>query len=216
MPSTSRRRTPSADVGERLVAAAAGLLDRNGPDALTVRGVAELASVSPTGVYNHLGGKDGILSALFVRGFAELRAAIDSIAADDPHEALLESGRRYRAEALRHPGRYALMFDHAAGGWEPSMDDRLHALAAFQALERRVAAGQAVGRFRQGRPTDVAQLVWSAVHGHVSLELRNMLFADDAERSFDDLLTMVVAGIAGQSPTDSGSSDTRSAAAPPS
>jgi hypothetical protein len=29
----------------------------------------------------------------------------------------------------------------------------------------------------------------------VSLELRGMLFADDAERSFDDLLAMVVAGI---------------------
>ena len=195
MPTATRRRTRSADVGERLVAAAVEILDEQGPDALTVRGVAERAQVSPTGVYNHLGGKDGILSALFVMGFEELRTALDAINLDDPVDAMLEGGRRYRALALRHPGRYALMFEGSGGRWQPTDADRDHAVSGFQALERRVAAGQAVGRFRQGRPTEVAQLVWSAVHGHVSLELRGMLFVDDADQSFEELLEMVVAGI---------------------
>jgi AcrR family transcriptional regulator len=195
MPTATRRRTRSADVGERLVSAAVELLDEHGPDALTVRGVAERAQVSPTGVYNHLGGKDGILSALFVMGFEDLRASLDGIDLDDPHDALLEGGRRYRALALHHPGRYALMFEGSGGRWQPSDADRDHAVSGFQALERRVAAGQATGRFRQGRPTEVAQLVWSAVHGHVSLELRGMLFVDDADESFEQLLEMVVAGI---------------------
>ena len=193
--STTRRRTPSADVSDRLVAAAVALLDEAGPDALTVRGVAERAEVSPTGVYNHLGGKDGILSALFVMGFEDLRTALDAINLDEPVDAMLEGGRRYRALALRHPGRYALMFEGSGGRWQPTDADRDHAVSGFQALERRVAAGQAVGRFRQGRPTEVAQLVWSAVHGHVSLELRGMLFVDDADESFEHLLEMVVAGI---------------------
>lgn len=193
--STTRRRTPSADVSDRLVAAAVALLDEAGPDALTVRGVAERAKVSPTGVYNHLGGKDGILSALFVMGFEDLRTALDAIDVDDPVDALLEGGRRYRALALRHPGRYALMFEGSGGRWQPTDADRDHAVSGFQALERRVAAGQATGRFRPGRPTEVAQLVWSAVHGHVSLELRGMLFVEDADESFEHLLEMVVAGI---------------------
>ncbi|MFM7064280.1 MAG: TetR/AcrR family transcriptional regulator [Actinomycetes bacterium] len=196
MPAATRRRTRSADVGDRLVTAALELLDLHGPDALTVRGVAERAGVSPTGVYNHLGGKDGVLSALFVRGFEDLRAALDEIDIDDPLEALLEGGRRYRALALRHPGRYALMFEGSGGRWEPTDADRDHAVAGFEALQRRVAAGQTVGRFRRGRPAEVAQLVWSAVHGHVSLELRGMLFADDPDRSFEELLEMVVAGLA--------------------
>jgi len=195
MSPATRRRTPSADVGDRLVAAADRLLDERGPDALTVRGVADLAQVSPTGVYNHLGGKEGILSALFVIGFDELRAAVDSIDVADPHDALLETGRRYRSMALRHPSRYALMFDRSNEGWAPTEADRAHAALAFQALERRVADGQAVGRFRRGRPSEVAQVVWSAVHGHVSLELRGMLFAADPDRSYETLLQMVVAGI---------------------
>ncbi|MFM7509744.1 MAG: TetR/AcrR family transcriptional regulator [Actinomycetota bacterium] len=195
MSPATRRRTPSADVGDRLVAAADRLLDERGPDALTVRGVADLAQVSPTGVYNHLGGKEGILSALFVIGFDELRAAVDSIDVADPHDALLETGRRYRAMALRHPCRYALMFDRSNNGWVPTDADRAQAALAFQALERRVAAGQAVGRFRQGQPSEIAQVVWSAVHGHVSLELRGMPFAADPDRSYETLLQMVVAGI---------------------
>ncbi len=195
MTAPTRRRTRSVDVSDRLVAAAVALLDEAGPQAITVRGVAERAQVSPTGVYNHLGGKDGILSALFVMGFEDLRTALDAIDLDDPVDALLEGGRRYRALALRHPGRYALMFEGSGGRWQPTDADRDHAVSGFQALERRVAAGQAVGRFRHGRPTEVAQLVWSAVHGHVSLELRGMLFVDDADESFEHLLEMVVAGI---------------------
>ncbi len=195
MTAPTRRRTRSVDVSDRLVAAAVALLDEAGPQAITVRGVAERAQVSPTGVYNHLGGKDGILSALFVMGFEDLRTALDAIDLDDPVDALLEGGRRYRALALRHPGRYALMFEGSGGRWQPTDADRDHAVSGFQALERRVAAGQAVGRFRQGRPTEVAQLVWSAVHGHVSLELRGMRFVDDADESFEHLLEMVVAGI---------------------
>ena len=195
MTAPTRRRTRSVDVSDRLVAAAVALLDEAGPQAITVRGVAERAQVSPTGVYNHLGGKDGILSALFVMGFEDLRTALDAIDLDDPVDALLEGGRRYRALALRHPGRYALMFEGSGGRWQPTDADRDHAVSGFQALERRVAAGQAVGRFRHGRPTEVAQLVWSAVHGHVSLELRWMLFVDDADESFEQLLEMVVAGI---------------------
>jgi AcrR family transcriptional regulator len=196
MSTTARRRTRSAEVGDRLVAAAAELLDERGPDAVTVRGVAERAQVSPTGVYSHLGGKDGILSALFVMGFEELRAAIDEVDIEDPHDALIESGRRYRSLALRHPGRYALMFERARGGWEPSDADLDRAASAFHALEARVAAGQATGTFRAGRSADVAELVWSAVHGHVSLELRSMHFSDAPDRSFAALLRMVVAGIA--------------------
>ena len=195
MTAPTRRRTRSVDVSDRLVAAAVALIDEAGPQAVTVRGVAERAQVSPTGVYNHLGGKDGILSALFVMGFEDLRTALDAIDLDDPVDALLEGGRRYRALALRHPGRYALMFEGSGGRWQPTDADRDHAVSGFQALERRVAAGQAVGRFRHGRPTEVAQLVWSAVHGHVSLELRGMLFVDDADESFEHLLEMVVAGI---------------------
>lgn len=193
---TTRHRTASADVRRLIVKAALEALDADGPEALTVRGVAERAGVSPTGVYNHLGGKDGVLAALFAAGFDELHDAIESIDLADPLEAFVESGRQYRATALRHPGRYSLMFERSGRGWMPGVEDFTHAAAAFMALERRVVAGQQAGVFRDGPPTGLAQLVWSTVHGQVSLELRGMLFVDDPDASFEALLVLVAAGIA--------------------
>ena len=193
---TTRHRTASADVRRLIVEAAVEVLDADGPEALTVRGVAERAGVSPTGVYNHLGGKDGVLSALFAMGFDELHDAIEGIDLDDPLEAFTESGRQYRATALRHPGRYSLMFERSGRGWMPDVEDFTHAAAAFTALERRVVAGQRAGLFRKASPTELAQLVWSTVHGQVSLELRGMLFVPDADASFEELLALISAGIA--------------------
>jgi AcrR family transcriptional regulator len=192
---TTRHRTASADVRRLIVEAAVHVLDEDGPEALTVRGVAERAGVSPTGVYNHLGGKDGVLAALFAMGFDELHDAIEGIDLADPLEAFSESGRRYRATALRHPGRYSLMFERSGRGWTPSVEDFTHAAAAFVALERRVVACQLAGLFREGPPTGLAQLVWSTVHGQVSLELRGMLFVPDPDASFEELLELIAAGI---------------------
>ena len=72
--STSRRRgrTPSADVERELLAAAETVLVRDGPGGLTVRAVAAEAGIAPMGVYNKLGGKDGLVDALLIRGFDRL------------------------------------------------------------------------------------------------------------------------------------------------
>ena len=80
-------------------------------------------------------------------------------------------------------------------GWTPSVEDFTHAAAAFVALERRVVACQLAGLFREGPPTGLAQLVWSTVHGQVSLELRGMLFVPDPDASFEELLELIAAGI---------------------
>src|SRR6201987_1385220 len=74
---TARRpRPPSADVERELVSAAEAVLVRDGPGGLTVRAVAAQAGIAPMGVYNRLGGKDGLVDALLIRGFDRLRATI--------------------------------------------------------------------------------------------------------------------------------------------
>src|ERR1700742_5277640 len=75
-PAARRSRTPSADVERELLAAAEAVLVRDGPGGLTVRAVAAEAGIAPLGVYNRLGGKDGLVDALLIRGFDMLRAAV--------------------------------------------------------------------------------------------------------------------------------------------
>ena len=164
-----------------MVAAAERLLERHGPSALTVRRMAAEAGVAPMGVYNHFGGKDGVIERLFVRGFDKLREAFADIPTGDPVEDLVEAGRRYRSNALAHPGTYSIMFDRAVPGFEPSRTAKAHALASFDGLVGLVRRAMDLQALLPGDPVGVAQQLWSLCHGHVSLELRGIGFVRDVE-----------------------------------
>ena len=75
-----RARTRSADVERELLAAAETVLVREGPGGLTVRAVATEAGLSHMGVYNHLGGKDGLIEALLTQLGRDHRAEDEGVA----------------------------------------------------------------------------------------------------------------------------------------
>jgi AcrR family transcriptional regulator len=172
-------RTPSADVERAIVDAAEHLLVTDGPDALTVRAIASAAGVAPMSVYNHLGGKNGVLDALLIRGFDGLGTALVGVSTGDPFEDLAEAGRRYRQFAQEHPSHYALMFERSVPDYEPSLLAMGHARATFKELEVLVQRAMAAGVIAAGDPAEVAQRLWNTCHGTVSLELRGIGFCDD-------------------------------------
>ena len=108
-----RSRTPSANVERELVAAAEAVLVRDGPGGVTVRAVAAEAGIAPMGVYNRLGGKDGLVEALLIIGFDRLRAAIESGPEPDMMERMRACAMRYREFALTNRHFYAIMFEDA-------------------------------------------------------------------------------------------------------
>src|SRR5277367_3325270 len=113
-PSARRSRTPSADVERELLAAAEAVLVREGPSGLTVRAVAAEAGIAPMGVYSRLGGKEGLVDALLIRGFDRLRASVEAADAEqDPLQRLRRCAQRYRQFALANPHFYAIMFENA-------------------------------------------------------------------------------------------------------
>src|SRR5579859_598048 len=104
-PTPARRgRTPSTDVERELLAAAEAVLVRDGPGGLTVRAVAAEAGIAPMGVYNRLGGKDGLVDALLIKGFDRLRESLEaSMAAPEEPAArnrFIACGLAYRRFAL--------------------------------------------------------------------------------------------------------------------
>jgi AcrR family transcriptional regulator len=130
------------------------------------------------GVYNHLGGKQGVLDALLVRGFDGLSEAMVDIASEDPFEDLLEAGRRYRQYARDHPSHYELMFERS-DDYQPSELALEHAGIAFKGLEALVRRAMSAGVLAEADPAEVAQALWSTVHGSVSLELHGIGFCDN-------------------------------------
>jgi AcrR family transcriptional regulator len=191
-----RSRTPSAEVERELLAAAEAVLVRDGPGGLTVRAVAAEAGIAPMGVYNRLGGKDGLVDALLIRGFDRLRAAIESPDDPDMRTRLRASGLRYREFALANPHFYAIMFEDAIPREHESAEVEEHARACFGALVRAVEMASAAGVIAAQDPLEAAQQIWSAVHGAVALELKGLVLTEDPAATYGAFLDTMIRGLA--------------------
>jgi AcrR family transcriptional regulator len=186
-----------------LIDATADLLEREGPDALSIRRIAAEAKVAPMGVYNHFDSKNGIVDALFIRGFKRLGDAMESLnAIEDPMEALRQGGRDYRALALAHPKMYQVMFLKAVPCFEPSDAAVEIAGRAFGGLIAAVSRAMAAGALAEAPPTETAQMIWSSIHGWVSLEVLGLGFVEDTDAAFPELCATMLRGLAQRGPAD--------------
>lgn len=191
-----RSRTPSADVERELCAAAEAVLVRDGPGGVTVRAVAAEAGIAPMGVYNRLGGKDGLVDALLIRGFDRLRETLESGREHDMAARLFACGLRYREFALANRNFYAIMFEDAIPHEHESPEVHEHAYAAFSALVRTVEMAAAAGVIAAPDPLEAAMQIWSGVHGAVALELKGLVLTPDPAATYRALLDTLVRGLA--------------------
>jgi AcrR family transcriptional regulator len=198
---SKRGRTPSANVERELLAAAEAVLVRDGPGGLTVRAVAAEAGIAPMGVYNKLGGKDGLVDALLIKGFDRLRAAMDAATADTAEPSMrarfVACGLSYRQFALQNPHIYAIMFEDAIPhdmSSNPEVEE--HAKASFGALVRNVELAAAAGVLAAPDPFEAAQQIWSAVHGAVALELKGLVLTPDPQYTYRTLMDTLIRGLA--------------------
>lgn len=196
--SARRSRTPSADVERELLAAAEAVLVRDGLGGLTVRAVAAQARIAPMGVYNRLGGKDGLIDALLIRGFDRLRESIEAGREPDMLVRLRNCGLRYRRFGLENPHFYGLMFEEARPHPHENEEGEAatHARAAFGALVRMVELASAAGVIAAPNPVEAAQQVWSACHGAVALELKGLVLTSDPEATYGAFMETIIRGLA--------------------
>lgn len=156
-----------------LLEAAQNLLATQGPEALTVRRIANEAGMSTMNVYSRFGGKDGVIDELFVDGYRRLIAQIEAVPiTDDIQRDLLAVADTYRDFALTNPTYYGVMLRSTIPGYTPAPDAVQLALGGLTAFIERVRAGQERGEVIADRPADeIAAWLWATCHGLVSLEL---------------------------------------------
>ena len=190
-----RRRTRSVDIETDLLVAADRLLAESGPDALTVRAVATAAGVAPMGVYNRFDGKHGLLEALFIKGFDELRADVAAATGTTALARLRNGCLAYREYAIGHPQYYRLMFDRMHEV-EPSEEALIHAFDSFGELVSRCAAAVASGQIAPAGEVEIAQQLWNGMHGAVILELSGIGFTENAALTYQSMLDTMLRGLA--------------------
>jgi AcrR family transcriptional regulator len=141
-----------------IVAAARELLESEGPEAVSMRRVAERLGIKASSLYKHLPDKRALEAALISAGFAEFAEAGER-ALSDAGEPVAAVARAYRAFAHDHPHLYRLMTDR------PLPRDRI-----TPGVEARAAAP--VVRAAGGDP-DLARALFAFAHGMTMLELND-------------------------------------------
>ncbi|MFD9502791.1 TetR/AcrR family transcriptional regulator [Streptomyces sp. NPDC060035] len=124
---------------QRVIEAAADLLEREGRDAVTTRAVAVAAGVQPPAIYRLFGDKDGLLEAVAEHGFATFLATkhVDP----DPQDLIedLRAGWDLAVEfGLANPALYALMYSEPTRAESPAFKAGMEILMG---RVRRLAVG---------------------------------------------------------------------------
>jgi AcrR family transcriptional regulator len=191
--------TPGPDAARRaLLDAASTLLAEEGAETLTVRRVAARAGCSTMLVYSRLGGKQGVMEALYIEGFERLADALRSgRRTADPVSDLRVCAQRYRKFALANPTYYAVMFERAVPDFEPSFEAKMVASRTLDVLADRVQRAIDAGVFPAQDARGVAASLWSNNHGVLSLELKRVGPPDiDWAKCFEQVLEAMLAGLA--------------------
>lgn len=138
---------------EALLDAAELLLAEGGPDAITVRAVAESVGTTTRAVYSVFGSKAGLLQGLATRGYRLLTAYVSGLrATDDPAADLVNAGvRGFRRFARERPQLFRLTFERVPPDIVASPDVGPAAIASYDALVRWVRRAQDA-KVIDGRP----------------------------------------------------------------
>jgi AcrR family transcriptional regulator len=132
-----RKGRERAERERRIIAAARGIAEREGWDAVTIRRLADEIEHSQPVLYSHFRNRDAIVAAVAVEGFQEIALAFREAATGSTgRNALKNVAMAYLAFARRHPALYAAMFvlptdlRFAEAGTRPELHAAFEALAA--------------------------------------------------------------------------------------
>lgn len=182
----------------RLLASAGDILAREGPEALSIRRLADAVGTTTRAVYSLFGSKDGLISAMYLEMADTLaQRHFDVKRKDDPIVELIALAHAYRDAALQHPNLYPLVVGRPVPGFTPLPEAKARARSGLvrvhDAIDRAIAKKKIIGRNREA----VVNEVWALLHGLASLEIAGALGPPRAARAlWDDAVTSILTAFA--------------------
>jgi AcrR family transcriptional regulator len=182
-----RRSRERAQRHDLIIAAARDLAEAEGWEAVTTRRLAELVEYSQPVLYSHFQGKDAIVRAVAIEGFAELATQLHQAqqAAVDPALTLRAVCSAYLAFATKRPALYQAMFVLPIDVKFASEDTPAPLKAAFAELVRALKPFDAHPELR-------AEVTWAALHGLAVLGRGGRIPQEGYEARIDLLVSQVV------------------------
>ncbi|UDY23544.1 TetR/AcrR family transcriptional regulator [Nocardioides sp. Kera G14] len=191
---TQRRAAANRQV---IVDAARELVATHGGDALTLEAVAEKADVAIQTIYNRVGGRSALLTAVAEQAMEENRGYMDAAysAEGTAEERLLRAATAYAQFARERPHEFRILVEPAE---EPEAVARIAELTRVQNGKLADAIRDAIetGVARTDLdPADLAAMFWATLNGLLALAWRPGALRVDGE-TLDRLIATYTATVA--------------------
>lgn len=181
MPSTAsrkRRTREKEDVRQKIMDAARDLFVSQGYEAVTMRQIAQKIEYTPTAIYFHFKDKQELINELCAIDFLALANAFGHLAElKNPAQRLRRMAQEYMEFGLKYPNHYRLLFMTPHPHIQPDENRLIRhgdpAQDAYAFLRATVIECIAGGYFKKQYrdPELVSQVLWSCVHGVISLHI---------------------------------------------
>jgi AcrR family transcriptional regulator len=175
---SARKKRETEALREQVLDTAEDIFVREGVDQVTMRRIAASVDYAPTLLYRLFANKADLLDHLIARGYKGVR---DQYAVIMQQQGLSSQARlksivaTYVDYALTHPNHYRMWFDTCSIRCEEGqllMNHGRLEYVVFQVWLDGIESCQAEGMFAGWDSLDVFQLIWSRVHGLISLRLQ--------------------------------------------
>lgn len=196
-PSSTRRERERAERHQLIIDAARDLAETEGWDAVTTRRLAGIVEYSQPVLYSHFDGKDAIVRAVAVQGFADLAGSMRRIHLKHADSATAE-GTKARRQALRaaclayldfavtRPAVYQAMFVMPTGVKFASEQTPPELRAAFDEFAAVLPPSSPHREL-------TAEVIWSSLHGLATLAATGRIPPEGQEQRVDVLLSGITA-----------------------
>ncbi|MGW9526466.1 TetR/AcrR family transcriptional regulator [Paenibacillus terrae] len=161
---------------KNVIDAACILLAEEGPEAVTVRRVAQKLSCSTKIIYSIFGSKDGLANEMYLDGCRLLAETFQQVPNTDNVLADLKAlGWAYWQFAQLHSAYYKMMFGGALSDFKPDEQSLEGTTTALSRILQTVIHAMKQGELAEQDPILVVRMLWSALHGVIHLQFAGHL-----------------------------------------
>jgi len=170
------------DLRSALIEAAVDMINQQGVERITMRGLSAWVGVSRTAAYRHFNDKVDLLTATAIEGFKQFSSALRTARVDDSVDGLIRfrnMGQAYIQFAVTKPAYYRLMFGDVV-----MQDSDALLIASDEAFSELVMMLQILQQMALIKTEDLqmqATFVWSLMHGLASLLIDKKLTFEQEE-----------------------------------
>jgi AcrR family transcriptional regulator len=186
------------ELRDRIIEESMKILAEHGPEALSLRRIAEASGTSTQMLYTIFGGKDALLETVYEAGSLRLVERFENVPEKlSPLERLYELGQQYREYALENRGLYETLYSSRL-----AEDEIVKKTDVYDVFREAIRDCFEEGLLKIGDLDRITEAFWAAAHGAIGLEISGYYDTDEeAGRAYDEVIRAVFDGYRVDSPT---------------